>query len=346
MASQDSMYYNQFSTYFDDDESLPVDHEEEDYADSDAYPFGNMLFHFVREDLIDLVRQLLFTPSRKMLKSAYWKNPDADSTLSMLTMMAYGENKSSTVLRLLHQEGADVMDQNEMGASALCMACRHGTLPLTMDLLGGDLLLWTPTASVVLFQACVYGQENVVRSLLTIPGIQPNLPVGRDFCSALFMAAPHENIVKLLLLHPSIDVNFRCHQLNGLTPLMYAVGVNAHRQTFPHLLHHLLQHHEIDVNLMDDSGRTALAWAFELHNYESAHRLMQHPKTAYRHHFSMNYNSSEGSSGIGRCPMHSSSFSSYFFQKPSHHPAAADSTTATSFSLFSSSSGGSCPAVI
>lgn len=27
------------------------------------------------------------------------------------------------------------------------------------------------------------------------------------------MAAPHENIVKLLLLHPSIDVNFRCHQL-------------------------------------------------------------------------------------------------------------------------------------
>lgn len=79
MASQDAMYYNQFPTDFEeDDESLPVDHEEEDYADSDAYPFGNMLFHFVREDLIDLVRQLLFTPSRKMLKSAYWKNPDAD----------------------------------------------------------------------------------------------------------------------------------------------------------------------------------------------------------------------------------------------------------------------------
>eukprot|EP00981_Chlorochromonas_danica_P000793 scaffold192_cov320-Ochromonas_danica.AAC.4 len=291
MASQDSMYYNQFSTYFDDDESLPVDHEEEDYADSDAYPFGNMLFHFVREDLIDLVRQLLFTPSRKMLKSAYWKNPDADSTLSMLTMMAYGENKSSTVLRLLHQEGADVMDQNETWHSP-----------------SDDGFTWWRLIAVD--------------------------------------SAPHENIVKLLLLHPSIDVNFRCHQLNGLTPLMYAVGVNAHRQTFPHLLHHLLQHHEIDVNLMDDSGRTALAWAFELHNYESAHRLMQHPKTAYRHHFSMNYNSSEGSSGIGRCPMHSSSFSSYFFQKPSHHPAAADSTTATSFSLFSSSSGGSCPAVI
>lgn len=32
----------------------------------------------------------------------------------MLTMMTYGENKSSSVLRLLHQEGADVMDQNEV----------------------------------------------------------------------------------------------------------------------------------------------------------------------------------------------------------------------------------------
>lgn len=127
---------------------------------------------------------------------------------------------------------------------------------------------------------------------------------------------------------------------------MYAVGVNNHRQTFPHLLHHLLQHHEIDVNLMDDSGRTALMWALELHNFEGAHKLMQHPKTVHHHHFPTGYNNNEETSGIGRCPMHSSSFSSYFFMKPVHRPTAADPTTATSFSLFTSSSGGSCPAII
>ena len=144
-------------------------------------------------------------------------------------------------------------------------------------------------------QAVQTGKESVVESLLARDDLKPNIvnPNLREG-HVLLMAASQDNvtILKLLLGHPDIDLNFVTAEgrsalttaclswvpnmlefllsrediatsinrqtVDGLTPLCYAAkagNVGAVKL--------LLQRDDIDLNIPDNWGWTALFWACE-----------------------------------------------------------------------------------
>lgn len=100
------------------------------------------------------------------------------------------------------------------------------------------------------------GHEEVVKLLLTVPDIDVNAQDG-DGNNSLGLAAywGHENIVKLLLQNPKININIQ-DRLEGNSPL-----IDATEQGHANIVKILLQATGIDVNQQSFDGSTALITA-------------------------------------------------------------------------------------
>jgi ankyrin repeat protein len=116
--------------------------------------------------------------------------------------------------------------------------------------------------------------REIVKLLLGHPHINVNFQSSKsDRNTALISAckySAHENI-KLLLNHPLINVNLL--DMNGYTPLMYAIKDCE-------TIKLLLSHPEISVNEKDFEGNTALMLACSLdwNALEIIKLLLDHPK--------------------------------------------------------------------
>lgn len=102
--------------------------------------------------------------------------------------------------------------------------------------------------------ASTRGNENVVKLLLNAPGIDVNAGTGS---TPLMHAVVHgqEHIVKILLQAPNINVNAK--NKVGVTPLMHAIY--KHEK----IVNQLLQAPNIKISAQPDDGKTALEHAIE-----------------------------------------------------------------------------------
>jgi len=121
--------------------------------------------------------------------------------------------------------------------------------------------------------AVQYGQVRVVKCLLGHPAIDPNKVAPRAG-APLHLSAYNgdERSVALLLRHKAINPNVRIPEMRLMSPLMYAVQ-GGHTQ----VLHLLLQHPAVDVNMYSSLGYTALHIAAYSARVDVVERLVEHP---------------------------------------------------------------------
>lgn len=126
----------------------------------------------------------------------------------------------------------------------------------------------------LLILACEKGKERVVDFLLQQDRLLLDVnATDRYKWSALFYACNrgHEEIVKSLLAHPDIDPNLSNEYQN--TPLICACD-----KGFIRIAELLLAHPAIDIHRQDDLGLTAIMWASYRENQPLVKRIMQHSK--------------------------------------------------------------------
>lgn len=107
-----------------------------------------------------------------------------------------------------------------------------------------------------LSRAAFLGLDNIVRILLAVPGIDVN---SRDSGGTVLdkaYIAGHERVFGTLLQAPGIDINLKNEDDQGLTILMEATRSNG--QSY---VQSLLLHPNIDVNVQDNKGFTVLMHA-------------------------------------------------------------------------------------
>ncbi|OUM67236.1 hypothetical protein PIROE2DRAFT_58917 [Piromyces sp. E2] len=164
-----------------------------------------------------------------------------------------------------------------------------------------------------LMRAVQGGHSKMVKLLLEEPGIDVNLK-NEDGDSALVNAAVncHLDIVRMLLEHPNIDVNIQDDE--GSTALIYAAkeiavmmkeydsedkdeiseimfkinkllyedNMNVSSQNYREIVELLLDHSNIDVNIQDNLGYTALICAAGNNHKETVELLLGHPNAGDR----------------------------------------------------------------
>lgn len=110
-----------------------------------------------------------------------------------------------------------------------------------------------------LMTAAMYGKDDIVELLLTVPGIDLNVQ-NNEKETALMVAASHsESVVNRLLQVPSININAQDHE--GETALMKAIMVGNE-----YVVKLFLQIPTLNINAQDKWGTTALMKAYNRPN--------------------------------------------------------------------------------
>lgn len=150
--------------------------------------------------------------------------------------------------------------QNQYGATALIQATignREDIVKFLLTVPGIDVNVYEKNRQTALNIAARDGHKNIVALLLTFRDINVNC---KGFGSTPLIEAAdsikedHYEIVKLLLRAPGIDVN--CQGYDRQTAIMCAVKLRSIRT-----IEELLKKPEIDLNIRDNQGMTALLHA-------------------------------------------------------------------------------------
>ena len=158
---------------------------------------------------------------------------------------------------LLRKVKVDVNMGCEYG-TLLCCAAYDGRAEIVRELLsmpGIDVNLAQPPAATPLFLAAQEGHAEVVKLLLAAPGINVNLAT-LEWVTPLYIAIQegYAEVVKLLLAAPGINVNLAT--LVGGTPLLLATQLGDIELVKP-----LLAAQGVDIDAQTPGGGTALAMA-------------------------------------------------------------------------------------
>jgi ankyrin repeat protein len=193
-------------------------------------------------DALDILKKLLRHPNIDVNKSV----PVATNSVVTPLLYACSKKRNSIIDTLLQDPRTDVNKSSHL-------------TPLTV--------------SVFL--------ENVfaVEKLAKMPDIDPNLlarPSTGVQKSALFAACIKSNleIVKILLSIPGIDVNSKDNALS--TPLMASASIGG--VSSGNIIHELLKFPEIDVNAVDDNNRSALWLTASIGNSANCKLLLNDPR--------------------------------------------------------------------
>jgi hypothetical protein len=147
---------------------------------------------------------------------------------------------------------------------------------------------YTEKQNILMF-SCSYSKNlssnEIVKILLKHPTIDINLQNNSGLSSLMYASkfsntSSTEETVKILLEHPNIDINLQ--DFTDTTALIYAsrtTNINSTEKT----VKMLLDHPNINVNLRDFTGSHALLHALRFTNIESTEKtvkmLLEHQKT-------------------------------------------------------------------
>lgn len=174
------------------------------------------------------------------------------------------------IVKKLCEFGADIKARSSRGHTAL-MVSRYSEISNYLLTLGADINTTDKNSESALLRACRYEREDIVKVLLNHPTTDVNA-VDKNFKSALLIALKRKNfkIVKLLLNHPDININLQNNM--GTTPLIQCINDRLYYGADL-----LLKHPNINVNLQDSDGNTALMYACMSKKLQLIRKLLNYP---------------------------------------------------------------------
>lgn len=206
--------------------------------------------------------------------------PDHHDPFTKFTpLMAAASSDQKKIVKLLLQNGADKDFQSTDGFSALMHACRGSVLTARVLLKAeanpnlktiAHPVLGTEGGMTALYLACCLYAEDTVKLLLKYHA-DPN--ISSDDGRTPLMAACFFRQYKVvnLLLQEGAKVNSQTDHNQG-KPTALMIAVYANDTTSVSLM---LNANDIDVNLQDSRGKTALYWACRNGNNEMIEHLLK-----------------------------------------------------------------------
>ncbi|KAJ6094283.1 hypothetical protein N7499_002879 [Penicillium canescens] len=171
---------------------------------------------------------------------------------------------------LLQQPSLDLNCADRLGQTPLAKAAANGSLTLVKLLLRQPGLHTSPQSADVLprlWSACRAGQYSMVEFLLQgATDINQKSPSGTSPLQVAVIME-HVNIVRLLLSYEEALL------INDQGCLSFTALMFASAQNRLEVAKILLEHPKINVNAVDDQGRTSFWWAAANGHYEIVHLL-------------------------------------------------------------------------
>ena len=172
-------------------------------------------------------------------------------------------------------KAAQINHHNKNGITALMTAAIHGYTAIVSHLARPETVnMQSSDGYTALMYASYLGHFDIVRTLLTTPGIDLNAQANNGFTALIFAAQQgHTHIVKALVNDPRTEVNFSTS--TGATALTIAI-MNGHVDA----VKALLQAPNTDVNKPDEKehGYTPLIYAVALKRTEIVQALVDDPR--------------------------------------------------------------------
>ena len=140
-----------------------------------------------------------------------------------------------------------------------------------------------------LLSVCDSGNVRLMRELLKCHrSLKVNVPKGRQNRTPLIQACfkGHTEIVKLLLSVPGIDVNCK---VNGNYTALYYAACNGSKS----IVKLLMKHQKLDVDCRDNFGKTPLFYAAKNGHTSVVKLLLQHPRLSNQENFMRYYQTSK-----------------------------------------------------
>ena len=207
--------------------------------------------------------------------------PDHHDPFTKFTpLMAAASSDQKKIVKLLLQNGADKDFQSTDGFSALMHACRRGSVITAWVLIKAGAnpnlktiahpVLGTEGGMTALYLVCCLYAEDTVKLLLEYHA-DPNISSDDGRTPLMTACFFRQYKVVNLLLQKGAKVNSQTDHSQG-KPTALMIAVNTNDNTSVSLL---LNANDIDVNLQDSGGRTALHWACINGNNEMIERLLK-----------------------------------------------------------------------
>lgn len=167
----------------------------------------------------------------------------------------------------------DVNGQDDDNDTALAAAARENQVAIVELLLRDeriDVNLGNHNGQTPLAQAAIAGSTEAAGLLLATDSIKPDAPDNELWTPLMFASAEgHLGMAKLLLLQEGrVDIN--AQDVNGMTPLMWAV-----KRRVGHMMEFLLGRDDLDLDRRNRSRQSALSFAIEHGNLEIVTLLLK-----------------------------------------------------------------------
>ena len=261
----------------------------------------------VRVNCKEVVELLLSHPNVKDKIDVNIRDAKGNTALMLAASLSYTnmeDNEGIVELLLSHPNVKDKIDVNihdTEGNTALMRAVISDNREIAELLLSHpnvkdkiDVNIQNNGGATALCYAVTCGEKRIVDLLLKHPNIDVNIKSNSGETSLMTGTIfGRQETVKPLLNHKDIDVNIQNEK--GITALMYATAdydkdMDKLRQSRSYvkdkvemslgkqeIVKLLLNHEDIDVNIRDEEGKTALIWAVDQNQKEIVELLLNHP---------------------------------------------------------------------
>ena len=213
---------------------------------------------------------------RTLLSSSSSNINDCDENDNTALMIAAKEGYEKCIKALLDYPEIDLMVRNQDGETAFSLACIQGHLETLKILLAHPSIslkeLLNREEENLLHLSCKSNQIEIVKYLFDHPNIEDIINKadnGLKFPLFIAIESSYTEIMKLLVSHPSLDVNLKGRKgMNCLHIAVQGSDVN--------ILKILIDHNKVDVDAQREDGATPLHLAVSNNLYDIVKLLLQY----------------------------------------------------------------------